>query len=221
MLFCSFFCMLYLDDVIFCLIFFQENVLIVGKKIFKEKVEEREKVVKLKFNLEFFVEKFLIVKKIFKFVIKLKLVGFKLVNTFGKNKISKVLKVIFVSTKKVKIFKGIFVLKKVIEIISILINVIISAKLKSIIFVYKFIFMVQKKKKILLEFFNFLRDQSMEVLIEDSEEEEILFKISLRFVRFLKTLIMIVFIKKKRVMFVKENNVIFVGRFQKKRKSVI
>lgn len=213
--------MLYLDDVIFCLIFFQENVLIVGKKIFKEKVEEREKVVKLKFNLEFFVEKFLIVKKIFKFVIKLKLVGFKLVNIFGKNKISKVLKVIFVSTKKVKIFKGIFVLKKVIEVISILINVIISAKLKSVIFVYKFIFMVQKKKKILLEFFNFSRDQSMEVLIEDSEEEEILFKISLRFVRFLKTLIMIVFIKKKRVMFVKENNVIFVGRFQKKRKSVI
>lgn len=213
--------MIYLDDVIFCLIFFQENVLIVGKKIFKEKVEEREKVVKLKFNLEFFVEKFLIVKKIFKFVIKLKLVGFKLVNTFGKNKISKVLKVIFVSTKKVKIFKGIFVLKKVIEVISILINVIISAKLKSIIFVYKFIFMVQKKKKILLEFFNFSRDQSMEVLIEDSEEEEILFKISLRFVRFLKTLIMIVFIKKKRVMFVKENNFIFVGRFQKKRKSVI
>lgn len=221
MLFCSFFCMLYLDDVIFCLIFFQENVLIVGKKIFKEKVEEREKVVKLKINLEFFVEKFLIVKKIFKFVIKLKLVGFKLVNIFGKNKISKVLKVIFVSTKKVKIFKGIFVLKKVIEVISILINVIISAKLKSVIFVYKFIFMVQKKKKILLEFFNFSRDQSMEVLIEDSEEEEILFKISLRFVRFLKTLIMIVFIKKKRVMFVKENNVIFVGRFQKKRKSVI
>lgn len=213
--------MLYLDDVIFCLIFFQENVLIVGKKIFKEKVEEREKVVKLKFNLEFFVEKFLIVKKIFKFVIKLKLVGFKLVNIFGKNKISKVLKVIFVSTKKVKIFKGIFVLKKVIEVISILRNVIISAKLKSVIFVYKFIFMVQKKKKILLEFFNFFRDQSMEVLIEDSEEEEILFKISLRFVRFLKTLIMIVFIKKKRVMFVKENNVIFVGRFQKKRKSVI
>lgn len=213
--------MLYLDDVIFCLIFFQEIVLIVGKKIFKEKVEEREKVVKLKFNLEFFVEKFLIVKKIFKFVIKLKLVGFKLVNIFGKNKISKVLKVIFVSTKKVKIFKGIFVLKKVIEVISILINVIISAKLKLIIFVYKFIFMVQKKKKILLEFFNFSRDQSMEVLIEDSEEEEILFKISLRFVRFLKTLIMIVFIKKKRVMFVKENNVIFVGRFQKKRKSVI
>lgn len=213
--------MLYLDDVIFCLIFFQENVLIVGKKIFKEKVEEREKVVKLKFNLEFFVEKFLIVKKIFKFVIKLKLVGFKLVNIFGKNKISKVLKVIFVSTKKVKIFKGIFVLKKVIEVISILINVIISAKLKLIIFVYKFIFMVQKKKKILLEFFNFSRDQSMEVLIEDSEEEEILFKISLYFVRSLKTLIMIVFIKKKRVMFVKENNVIFVGRFQKKRKSVI
>lgn len=213
--------MLYLDDVIFCLIFFQENVLIVGKKIFKEKVEEREKVVKLKFNLEFFVEKFLIVKKIFKFVIKLKLVGFKLVNIFGKNKISKVLKVIFVSTKKVKIFKGIFVLKKVIEVISILINVIISAKLKSVIFVYKFIFMVQKKKKILLEFFNFSRDQSMEVLIEDSEEEEILFKISLYFVRSLKTLIMIVFIKKKRVMFVKENNVIFVGRFQKKRKSVI
>lgn len=212
--------MIYLDDVIL-FNFFQENVLIVGKKIFKEKVEEREKVVKLKFNLEFFVEKFLIVKKIFKFVIKLKLVGFKLVNIFGKNKISKVLKVIFVSTKKVKIFKGIFVLKKVIEVISILINVIISAKLKSIIFVYKFIFMVQKKKKILLEFFNFLRDQSMEVLIEDSEEEEILFKISLRFVRFLKTLIMIVFIKKKRVMFVKENNVIFVGRFQKKRKSVI
>lgn len=134
--------MLYLDDVIFCLIFFQENVLIVGKKIFKEKVEEREKVVKLKFNLEFFVEKFLIVKKIFKFVIKLKLVGFKLVNIFGKNKISKVLKVIFVSTKKVKIFKGIFVLKKVIDVISILINVIISAKLKSVIFVYKFIFMV-------------------------------------------------------------------------------
>lgn len=213
--------MLYLDDVIFCLIFFQENVLIVGKKIFKEKVEEREKVVKLKFNLEFFVEKFLIVKKIFKFVIKLKLVGFKLVNIFGKNKIPKVLKVIFVSTKKVKIFKGIFVLKKVIEVISILINVIISAKLKLIIFVYKFIFMVQKKKKILLEFFNFSRDQSMEVLIEDSEEEEILFKISLYFVRSLKTLIMIVFIKKKRVMFVKENNVIFVGRFQKKRKSVI
>lgn len=213
--------MIYLDDVIFCLIFFQENVLIVGKKIFKEKVEEREKVVKLKFNLEFFVEKFLIVKKIFKFVIKLKLVGFKLVNTFGKNKISKVLKVIFVSTKKVKIFKGIFVLKKVIEVISILINVIILAKLKLIIFVYKFIFMVQKKKKILLEFFNFSRDQSMEVLIEDSEEEEILFKISLYFVRSLKTLIMIVFIKKKRVMFVKENNVIFVGRFQKKRKSVI
>lgn len=213
--------MLYLDDVIFCLIFFQENVLIVGKKIFKEKVEEREKVVKLKFNLEFFVEKFLIVKKIFKFAIKLKLVGFKLVNIFGKNKISKVLKVIFVSTKKVKIFKGIFVLKKVIEVISILINVIISAKLKLIIFVYKFIFMVQKKKKILLEFFNFSRDQSMEVLIEDSEEEEILFKISLYFVRSLKTLIMIVFIKKKRVMFVKENNVIFVGRFQKKRKSVI
>lgn len=213
--------MLYLIDVIFCLIFFQENVLIVGKKIFKEKVEEREKVVKLKFNLEFFVEKFLIVKKIFKFVIKLKLVGFKLVNIFGKNKISKVLKVIFVSTKKVKIFKGIFVLKKVIEVISILINVIISAKLKLIIFVYKFIFMVQKKKKILLEFFNFSRDQSMEVLIEDSEEEEILFKISLYFVRSLKTLIMIVFIKKKRVMFVKENNVIFVGRFQKKRKSVI
>lgn len=142
MLFCLFFCMLYLDDVIFCLIFFQENVLIVGKKIFKEKVEEREKVVKLKFNLEFFVEKFLIVKKIFKFVIKLKLVGFKLVNIFGKNKISKVLKVIFVSTKKVKIFKGIFVLKKVIEVISILRNVIISAKLKSVIFVYKFIFMV-------------------------------------------------------------------------------
>lgn len=213
--------MLYLDDVIFCLIFFQENVLIVGKKIFKEKVEEREKVVKLKFNLEFFVEKFLIVKKIFKFVIKLKLVGFKLIISFGMNKISKVLKVIFVSTKKVKIFKGIFVLKKVIEVISILINVIILAKLKLIIFVYKFIFMVQKKKKILLEFFNFSRDQSMEVLIEDSEEEEILFKISLRFVRFLKTLIMIVFIKKKRVMFVKENNVIFVGRFQKKRKSVI
>lgn len=213
--------MLYLDDVIFCLIFFQENVLIVGKKIFKEKVEEREKVVKLKFNLEFFVERFLIVKKIFKFVIKLKLVGFKLVNIFGKNKISKVLKVIFVSTKKVKIFKGIFVLKKVIEVISILINVIILAKLKLIIFVYKFIFMVQKKKKILLEFFNFSRDQSMEVLIEDSEEEEILFKISLYFVRSLKTLIMIVFIKKKRVMFVKENNVIFVGRFQKKRKSVI
>lgn len=213
--------MLYLDDVIFCLIFFQENVLIVGKKIFKEKVEEREKVVKLKFNLEFFVEKFLIVKKIFKFVIKLKLVGFKLVNIFGKNKISKVLKVIFVSTKKVKIFKGIFVLKKLIDVISILINVIISAKLKSVIFVYKFIFMVQKKKKILLEFFNFLRDQSMEVLIEDSEEEEILFKISLYFVRSLKTLIMIVFIKKKRVMFVKENNVIFIGRFQKKRKSVI
>lgn len=53
----------------------------------------------------------------------------------------------------------------------------------------------------------------MEVLIEDSEEEEILFKISLYFVRLLKTLIMIVFIKKKRVMFVKENNVIFVGRF--------
>lgn len=213
--------MLYLDDVIFCLIFFQENVLIVGKKIFKEKVEEREKVVKLKFNLEFFVEKFLIVKKIFKFVIKLKLVGFKLIISFGMNKISKVLKVIFVSTKKVKIFKGIFVLKKVIEVISILINVIISAKLKLIIFVYKFIFMVQKKKKILLEFFNFSRDQSMEVLIEDSEEEEILFKISLYFVRSLKTLIMIVFIKKKRVMFVKENNVIFVGRFQKKRKSVI
>lgn len=213
--------MLYLIDVIFCLIFFQENVLIVGKKIFKEKVEEREKVVKLKFNLEFFVEKFLIVKKIFKFVIKLKLVGFKLIISFGMNKISKVLKVIFVSTKKVKIFKGIFVLKKVIEVISILINVIISAKLKLIIFVYKFIFMVQKKKKILLEFFNFSRDQSMEVLIEDSEEEEILFKISLYFVRSLKTLIMIVFIKKKRVMFVKENNVIFVGRFQKKRKSVI
>lgn len=213
--------MLYLDDVIFCLIFFQENVLIVGKKIFKEKVEEREKVVKLKFNLEFFVEKFLIVKKIFKFVIKLKLVGFKLIISFGMNKISKVLKVIFVSTKKVKIFKGIFVLKKVIEVISILINVIILAKLKLIIFVYKFIFMVQKKKKILLEFFNFSRDQSMEVLIEDSEEEEILFKISLYFVRSLKTLIMIVFIKKKRVMFVKENNVIFVGRFQKKRKSVI
>lgn len=213
--------MLYLDDVIFCLIFFQENVLIVGKKIFKEKVEEREKVVKLKFNLEFFVEKFLIVKKIFKFVIKLKLVGFKLIISFGMNKISKVLKVIFVSTKKVKIFKGIFVLKKVSEVISILINVIIQAKLKLIIFVYKFIFMVQKKKKILLEFFNFSRDQSMEVLIEDSEEEEILFKISLYFVRSLKTLIMIVFIKKKRVMFVKENNIIFVGRFQKKRKSVI
>lgn len=133
--------MIYLDDVIL-FNFFQENVLIVGKKIFKEKVEEREKVVKLKFNLEFFVEKFLIVKKIFKFVIKLKLVGFKLVNIFGKNKISKVLKVIFVSTKKVKIFKGIFVLKKVIEVISILRNVIISAKLKSVIFVYKFIFMV-------------------------------------------------------------------------------
>lgn len=61
----------------------------------------------------------------------------------------------------------------------------------------------------------------MEVLIEDSEEEEILFKILLYFVRLLKMLIMIVFIKKKCVMFVKENNVIFVGRFQKKRKSVI
>lgn len=60
----------------------------------------------------------------------------------------------------------------------------------------------------------------MEVLIEDSEEEEISFKTPPHSVRSSKTPTMTASTKKKRAMSAKENNVTPVGRPQKKRKSV-
>lgn len=60
----------------------------------------------------------------------------------------------------------------------------------------------------------------MEVLIEDSEEEEISFKTPPRSVRSSRTPTMTASTKKKRAMSAKENNVTPVGRPQKKRKSV-
>lgn len=212
--------MLYLDDVIFCLIFFQENVLTAGKKILKEKAEEREKAAKLKSNSESSAEKPSTVKKTPKSAIKSKPAGSKSANTPGKNKTPKALKATPVSTKKAKTPKGTPAPKKATEATWTPTNVSTPAKSKSATPVHKLTPMVQKKKKTLSESFNSSRDQSMEVLIEDSEEEEISFKTPPRSVRSSKTPTMTASTKKKRAMSAKENNVTPVGRPQKKRKSV-
>lgn len=159
-------------------------------------------------------------KKTPKSAIKSKPAGSKSANTPGKNKTPKALKATPVLTKKAKTPKGTPAPKKATEATQTPTNVTTPVKSKSATPVHKLTPMVQKKKKTLSESFNSSRDQSMEVLIEDSEEEEISFKTPPHSVRSSKTPTMTASTKKKRAMSAKENNVTPVGRPQKKRKSV-
>lgn len=199
-----------------------ENVITAGKKILKEKAEEREKAAKLKSDSEVksSAEKPPAVKKSPKSAIKSKSAGSKSADTPGKNKTPKALKATPVSMKKANTPKGTPATKKATEATPKPTNVTTPAKSKSATPVHKVTPMVQKKKKTLSESFNSSRDQSMEVLIEDSEEEEISFKTPPHSVRSSKTPTLTASTKKKRAMSAKENNLTPVGRPQKKRKSV-
>ena len=89
--------------------------------------------------------------------------------------------------------------------------------------VHKVTPIVQKKKAKISESFNSSGDQSMEVLVEDSEEEEISFKTPPRSIRSSKTptLSAAASAKKKRAMSAKKGNPTPAGRPQKKKRRSV
>lgn len=197
-----------------------ENVLTAGKKILKEKVKEREQAAKLKSNseAESSKEKAEEKAKTPKSATKSTKATSK---STGTSETSKTPKATPMSMIKAKTPKKTPASKKGTDVTPKPANATTPAKSKSATPVHKVTPMVQKtKKKTLTESFNSSRDQSMEVLIEDSEEEEISFKTPPHSVRSSKTPTLTASTKKKRAMSVKENNITPVGRPQKKRKSV-
>lgn len=89
--------------------------------------------------------------------------------------------------------------------------------------VHKVTPIVQKKKAKISESFNSSGDQSMEMLVEDSEEEEISFKTPPRSIRSSKTptLSAAASAKKKRTMSAKKGNPTPAGRPQKKKRRSV